>query len=330
MEEAMHKIFNRFALVLLGLGMFFTPVSAEAKTTFITIGTGGITGVYYPTGGAIAKIVNDRADEFGIKATAEATGASIFNINAVKGGNLDFGIAQADSQYLAYNGKGEWENAPIAELRSVFSLAPEMITFVVAEDSGIKSIDGVKGKTINIGNPGSGNRQNAIDIFNALGINYEKDFKAESLKAADAPRMLQDGRIDGFFYTVGHPNGNIKEATAGMRKARIIPIPEIKALFDVAPYYSMDSIDMAQYPEATNASEGKIPTVGMKATLITSANVDEVVVYNLTKAVFENLEELRTLHPALANLTKEGMLEGLSAPLHKGAERYYKEVGLIK
>lgn len=326
----MHKIFNRFALVLLGLGMFFTPVSAEAKTTFITIGTGGITGVYYPTGGAIAKIVNDRADEFGIKATAEATGASIFNINAVKGGNLDFGIAQADSQYLAYNGKGEWKNAPIAELRSVFSLAPEMITFVVAEDSGIKSIDGVKGKTINIGNPGSGNRQNAIDIFNALGINYEKDFKAESLKAADAPRMLQDGRIDGFFYTVGHPNGNIKEATAGMRKARIIPIPEIKALFDVAPYYSMDSIDMAQYPEATNASEGKIPTVGMKATLITSANVDEEVVYNLTKAVFENLEELRTLHPALANLTKEGMLEGLSAPLHKGAERYYKEVGLIK
>lgn len=330
MEEAMHKIFNRFALALLGLGMFFTPVSAEAKTTFITIGTGGITGVYYPTGGAIAKIVNDRADEFGIKATAEATGASIFNINAVKGGNLDFGIAQADSQYLAYNGKGEWENTPIAELRSVFSLAPEMITFVVAEDSGIKSIDGVKGKTINIGNPGSGNRQNAIDIFNALGINYEKDFKAESLKAADAPRMLQDGRIDGFFYTVGHPNGNIKEATAGMRKARIIPIPEIKALFDVAPYYSMDSIDMAQYPEATNASEGKIPTVGMKATLITSANVDEEVVYNLTKAVFENLEELRTLHPALANLTKEGMLEGLSAPLHKGAERYYKEVGLIK
>ncbi len=330
MEEAMHKIFNRFALVLLGLGMFFTPVSAEAKTTFITIGTGGITGVYYPTGGAIAKIVNDRADEFGIKATAEATGASIFNINAVKGGNLDFGIAQADSQYLAYNGKGEWENAPIAELRSVFSLAPEMITFVVAEDSGIKSIDGVKGKTINIGNPGSGHRQNAIDIFTALGINYEKDFKAESLKAADAPRMLQDGRIDGFFYTVGHPNGNIKEATAGMRKARIIPIPEIKALFDVAPYYSMDSIDMAQYPEATNASEGKIPTVGMKATLITSANVDEEVVYNLTKAVFENLEELRTLHPALANLTKEGMLEGLSAPLHKGAERYYKEVGLIK
>ncbi len=326
----MHKIFNRFALALLGLGMFFTPVSAEAKTTFITIGTGGITGVYYPTGGAIAKIVNDRADEFGIKATAEATGASIFNINAVKGGNLDFGIAQADSQYLAYNGKGEWENAPIAELRSVFSLAPEMITFVVAEDSGIKSIDGVKGKTINIGNPGSGNRQNAIDIFNALGINHEKDFKAESLKAADAPRMLQDGRIDGFFYTVGHPNGNIKEATAGMRKARIIPIPEIKALFDVAPYYSMDSIDMAQYPEATNASEGKIPTVGMKATLITSANVDEEVVYNLTKAVFENLEELRTLHPALANLTKEGMLEGLSAPLHKGAERYYKEVGLIK
>lgn len=325
----MHKFFNRFALALMGLGLCFMPLQAEAKTTFITIGTGGITGVYYPTGGAIAKIVNDRA-EFGIKATAEATGASIFNINAVKGGNLDFGIAQADSQYLAYNGKGEWEGQPVSDLRSVFSLAPEMITFVVAEDSGIKAIEDVKGKVINIGNPGSGNRQNAIDIFNALGINYEKDFKAESLKAADAPRMLQDGRIDGFFYTVGHPNGNIKEATAGMRKTRIVSIPEIKSLFEVAPYYSMDTIDMAQYPEATNASEGKITTIGMKATLITSASIDEEVVYNLTKAVFENLDELRTLHPALANLTKEGMLEGLSAPLHKGAERYYKEVGLIK
>lgn len=327
----MQKFFNRFALAVLGLGMCLLPSNfAEAKTTFVTIGTGGITGVYYPTGGAIAKIINDRFDEFGIKATAEATGASIFNINAVKGGNLDFGIAQADSQYLAYNGKGEWEGKPVSNLRSVFALAPEMITFVCAEDSGIKTINDVKGKVINIGNPGSGNRQNAIDIFNALGINYEKDFKAESLKAADAPRMLQDGRIDGFFYTVGHPNGNIKEATAGMRKARIVAIPEIKELFAMAPYYSMDVIDMSQYPEATNASDGKVTTVGMKATLITSADVDEQTVYNITKAVFENLDELRTLHPALANLTKEGMLEGLSAPLHPGAERYYKEVGLIK
>ncbi len=327
----MHKLFSRVALTVLGLGMAIMPMNvASAKTTFITIGTGGITGVYYPTGGAIAKIINERFDQLQIKATAEATGASIFNINAVHSGDLDFGIAQADSQYLAYNGQGEWQGKPVKDLRAVFSLAPEMITFVVAEDSNIKKLEDVKGKVINIGNPGSGNRQNAIDIFNAMGINYEKDFKAESLKAADAPRMLQDGRIDGFFYTVGHPNGNIKEATAGMRKTRIVAIPEIKALFENFPYYSLDTIDMTAYPEATNAKDGKVTTVGMKATFITSANVPDEVVYNITKAIFENIEELRTLHPALANLTKEGMIQGLTAPLHPGAEKYYKEVGLIK
>ena len=305
----MHKLFSRVALTMLGLGMAIMPMNvAQAKTTFITIGTGGITGVYYPTGGAIAKIINERFDQLQIKATAEATGASIFNINAVHNGDLDFGIAQADSQFLAYNGQGEWNGKPVKDLRAVFSLAPEMITFVVAEDSNIKKLEDVKGKVINIGNPGSGNRQNAIDIFNAMGINYEKDFKAESLKAADAPRMLQDGRIDGFFYTVGHPNGNIKEATAGMRKTRIVAIPEIKKLFEEFPYYSLDNIDMSAYPEATNASDGKVSTVGMKATFITSANVPDEVVYNITKAIFENIDELRTLHPALSNLTKEGMI----------------------
>ena len=329
----MKKMMSRAALYLFALGLvagagtFFVNF-AEAKTTFITIGTGGITGVYYPTGGAIAKIVNDR--DMGIKATAEATGASVFNINAVSSGDLDFGIAQADRQYQAYEGLSEWEGKPVKDLRAVFSLAPEMVTFVVAEDSGIKTIADVKGKVVNIGNPGSGNRQNAIDIFDAVNIDYKKDFKAEGIKAADAPRMMQDSRIDGFFYTVGHPNGNIKEATAGLRKARIIAIPEIPALAENFPYYNVGYIDMASYPEATNSADGKIPTVSMKATLVTNVDVSDEVVYDITKAVFERIEDLRTLHPALATLTKEGMLEGLTAPLHSGAEKYYKEVGLIK
>ena len=197
------------------------------------------------------------------------------------------------------------------------------------ERTGIKSLKDAKGKVVNIGNPGSGNRQNAIDVFEAAGINIEKDLKAESIKAADAPRMLQDGRIDGFFYTVGHPNGNIKEATAGKRKTRIVSITDIEPLVKKFPYYSLTNIDMAQYPEATNANE-KVTTVGMLATFVTSAKVPDDVVYAITKEVFENLDEFKKLHPALEGLTRETMLEGLTAPIHPGALKYYKEAGLMK
>ena len=197
------------------------------------------------------------------------------------------------------------------------------------EKTGIKSLKDAKGKVVNIGNPGSGNRQNAIDVFEAAGINIEKDLKAESIKAADAPRMLQDGRIDGFFYTVGHPNGNIKEATAGKRKTRIVSITDIEPLVKKFPYYSLTNIDMAQYPEATNANE-KVTTVGMLATFVTSAKVPDDVVYAITKEVFENLDEFKKLHPALEGLTRETMLEGLTAPIHPGALKYYKEAGLMK
>lgn len=325
----MHK---HLIAAVLSLAVALTGASvleAHAKTTFVTIGTGGITGVYYPTGGAIAKIINAQKDKYGIRATVESTGASVFNINAIMSGDLEFGIAQADRQYQAYNGLSEWEGKPQKDLRAVFALAPEAVTFVAAEDSGIKTLQDVKGKIVNIGNPGSGNRQNAIDVLEAAGLNIEKDFKAESIKAADAPRMVQDGRIDGFFYTVGHPNGNIKEATAGKRKCRIVSIPDITPLTQKFPYYSLTAIDMTQYPEATNADE-KVTTVGMLATFVTSAKVPDEVVYAVTKEVFENLDEFKKLHPALNGLTREGMLEGLTAPIHPGALKYYKEAGLMK
>ena len=234
--------------VVMAAAMAFAGAEAmAARQTFVTIGTGGITGVYYPTGGAIAKIISAKKDVYNIRASVESTGGSKFNINAIASGDLDFGIAQADTQFLAYNGKGPWEKAPVKKLRAVFALAPEAVTFVVAEDSGIKSVMDVKGKTINLGDPGSGNRVNALDIFKTVGIVPGKDFRDEKLKPADAPRVLQDGRIDGFFYTVGHPNGNIKESTAGKRKTRIVPITkEIEPLLKSAPYYSMVNIDMAQ------------------------------------------------------------------------------------
>ena len=183
---------------------------APAKTAFVTIGTGGITGVYYPTGGAIAKIVNLKRQDYGIRATVESTGGSVFNVNAVMAADLEFGIVQSDRQYQAWHGEAEWKDKGKQEdLRAVFTIHPEAITLVAADDAGINSIQDLKGKRVNIGNPGSGQRQNSIDALTAAGIDYEKDIKAESVVADEAPGLLQDGRIDAYFYTVGHPSGNI-------------------------------------------------------------------------------------------------------------------------
>ncbi|MGD8344985.1 MAG: TAXI family TRAP transporter solute-binding subunit [Desulfobacterales bacterium] len=302
---------------------------APAKTTFVTIGTGGITGVYYPTGGAIAKIMNKKKDQYGIRATVESTGGSVFNVNAVMAGDLEFGVVQSDRQYQAINGMAEWEDKGKQEdLRAVFTIHPESITLVAAVDAGIETIDDLKGKRVNIGNPGSGQRQNSIDALTAAGINWETDITAESVKAAEAPGLLQDGRIDAFFYTVGHPAGNIKEATAGARKVRIVPItgPGIDALVAENPYYAKATIPISLYPGAENDAD--VETFGVKATFVTSAKVPEDVVYAITKEVFDNFDEFKKLHPAYIVLTKSNMLEGQSAPIHPGAEKYYKEAGL--
>jgi len=301
---------------------------AHAKPIFVTIGTGGITGVYYPTGNAIAKMVNAKKDEYGIRVTVKSTAASVFNINALMRGELDFGIAQSDRQYQAYNGLSQWEGKPQKDLRAVFALAPEYVTFVVSEESGIKSLKDAKDKVINIGDLGSGHRQNAIDVFNAIGLDYKEDFTAVSLKPAAAPSLLQNNSIDGFFYTLGHPNANIKEATTGKRRARIVPIEGVDSLMEEFPYYSVGYIDMEYYAHAVNT--GKVPTIAMLATLVTSSKVSDDVVYAVTKEIFENLEEFKALHPALESLTKESMLNGLTAPIHPGAMKYYKEVGLMK
>jgi uncharacterized protein len=315
---------------LLAIGMLLcvqTP-QASAKTTFVTIGTGGMTGVYYPTGGAIARMINKKKKKYGIRCTYEATGGSVFNINAVISGDLEFGVAQSDRQYQAYFGTpgSEWAGAPQKELRAVFSIHPESVTLVAAVDSGITQIRELIGKRVNIGNPGSGHRQNAIDALSAVGMSYEKDVMAESVKAAEAPKLLQDGRIDAFFYTVGHPSGAIKEATAGRRKVAFIPITGLEALFEATPYYTQSQVPVHHYSGAQNKQN--VDTFGVKATLVTSSKIPTEVVYAVTKEVFDNLAEFKKLHPAYEGLTKENMLEGLSAPLHDGAMKYYKEVGL--
>jgi hypothetical protein len=319
--------------ILLGISVAVaglpSPAPVVSKTIYVTIGTGGITGVYYPTGGAICKIVNKKRKLYGIRCTVESTGGSVFNVNAVMAGDLEFGIVQSDRQYQAINGLAEWKDkGPQKDLRAVFSIHPESVTLVAAVDAGIKTIQDLRGKRVNIGNPGSGQRQNSIDALTVNGIDWKKDIHAEGVKAAEAPKLLQDGRIDAFFYTVGHPSGAIKEATAGKRKVRFVPIANVDKLLAKFPYYARAYIPVKFYPGAVNKED--VETFGVKATFVTSIKVPEEVVYAMVKEVFENFESFKKLHPAYEVLTKKGMLEGLSAPLHPGAIRYYKEVGLIK
>ncbi len=326
----MKKFFIVGLVVLVGVVLLTGATSApvQAKTKFVTIGTGGITGVYYPTGGAIAKIVNKKRKQYGIRATVESTGGSVFNVNAIMSGDLDFGVVQSDRQYQAWKGLAEWKDkGPQKDLRAMFTIHPESITLVAADDSGIKGIQDLKGKRVNIGNPGSGQRQNSIDALDNAGLDFNSALKAEGVKAAEAPGLLQDGRIDAFFYTVGHPSGAIKEATAGKRKVHFVPITDVSGLLSKFPYYAKAFIPIKLYPGSTN--KGDVATFGVKATFVTSAKVPDDVVYAITKEVFDNFEAFKKLHPAYQVLTKKNMLEGMSAPIHPGAMKYYKEAGLM-
>lgn len=327
----MKKILFAVLLVTLIAGLAAAGGQGEADDSgpvFATIGTGGVTGVYYPAGGAISRMVNANREEYGIRASVESTGGSVFNINAVLTGDLEFGIAQSDRQYQALNGMAEWDGNAQSELRSVFSLHPESITLIASVDSDIEGVADLAGKRVNIGNPGSGQLQNSLDVLSAFGLT-EDDIDAEQVGAVEAPSLLQDGRIDAFFYTVGHPNGNITEATSGRREVRIVDIvgPGVDELLAELPYYAEAMIPADFYPQAANDTDAT--TMGVKATLVSSTAVSDDVVYAITKEVFENLDEFTSLHPAFGVLTQENMLQGLSAPIHAGALRYYEEAGLV-
>ncbi|MEF9438051.1 MAG: TAXI family TRAP transporter solute-binding subunit [Candidatus Mariimomonas ferrooxydans] len=304
-------------------------VLSASKTRFYTIGTGGVTGVYYPTGGAISRIVNVKKREYKMRLTVESTGGSVYNINAIMAGDLDFGIVQSDRQYQAMNGLAEWKDkGPQKDLMALFSIHPESITLIAGSDTGIKTIHDLKGRHINIGNPGSGQRQNAIDALTASGIDIQHDIRAEGLKAAESPGILLDGRIDAFFYTVGHPSGAIQETTAGTRKVRFIPITLPDSFYQKFPYYAPSIVPIRFYPKAGNTKD--VPTFGVMATFITHSRIPGEDVYHIVKEIFENFEAFKKLHPAYNTLTKKGMLKGLSAPLHPGARKYYREAGLLK
>ncbi len=302
---------------------------AQAEQRFITIGTAGVTGVYYPTGGSICRLVNQGRKEHGIRCSVESTGGSVYNINTIRAGELDMGVAQSDWQFHAYHGSSRFEEAgPFEGLRAVFSVHPEPFTVVARADSDIRTFEDLKDKRVNVGNPGSGQRGTMEVLMAAYGWTMEDFRLASELKPAEQSKGLCDNKYDAFVYTVGHPNGSIKEATTTC-DAVIAEVtgPVVEKLVADNPYYRMATVPGGMY----RGSDQDVATFGVGTTFVSSTRTPPEVVYQVVKAVFENFETFKKLHPAFGNLKKEEMVTaGLSAPLHEGAVRYYREAGLIE
>lgn len=313
--------------VALAVALLSPAPAAFAQQKFITIGTGGVTGVYYAVGGAICRLVNKDRAKTHLRCSVESTGGSAYNVNTIKIGELDFGMAQSDVQYQAYKGTGSFKE-PMTELRSVFSVHPEPFTLVARKEANIHSFADLKGKRVNIGNPGSGTRAAMMDLLAALNMKTSDFALAAELKADEHGAALCDNKIDAFFYGVGHPSANIQDPTTACG-AKLVPItgPAIDKLVKEHSYFAYATIPGGMY--ANNPQPTK--TYGVLATMVTSSKVPANVVYEITKAVFDNFDEFKKLHPAFAHLDPQHMIvDGLTAPLHEGAARYYREKGWIK
>jgi len=308
---------------LLTLTTLTAPAVAQQK--FVTIGTGGVTGVYYAVGGAVCRLMNKDRAKTGLRCSVESTGGSVFNVNAIKSGELDFGLAQSDIQFNAFKGAGSFKDKADPDLRAVYSVHPEPFTVLARKDSGVTKFEDFKGKRFNIGNPGSGTLASMEELLKQMGWSDASFSLAAQLKADEQGTALCDNKIDGFYYGVGHPSAAIQDPTTACG-AKLISLtgPAIDALVKEHPYYAKAEIPGGMYANNPNPTE----TYGVLATVVTSSKVSDDVVYNLVKATFDNFDEFKKLHPAFANLDPKAMIKnGLSAPLHPGAIKYYKEKG---
>lgn len=320
---------NKLKLLTATLALGSMMGTAAIAEDFITIGTGGVTGVYYPTGGAICRLVNKGRKDHGIRCSVESTGGSVYNINTIREGELEFGVAQSDWQYHAYNGTSKFADAgKFEELRAVFSVHPEPFTVVARADAGISTFDDLKGKRVNIGNPGSGQRGTMEVLLDAKGWTTGDFALATELKAAEQSAALCDNQIDAMVYTVGHPSGSIQEATTACDSVLVtVDGSAVEGLIGDNPFYRSANIPGGMY----RGNDSDTMTFGVGATFVTSTAVSDEAVYTVVKSVMENIEDFRKLHPAFANLEPKDMATaGLSAPLHPGAAKYYKEAGLIE
>ena len=319
------------AAALVGASLVAGGAAAQEKT-FISIGTGGPTGVYFVVGNSVCRMVHKEAAEgrkkgrkHGIRCAAPSTGGSTYNIGQICAGELEFGVAQSDWQFHAVNGSSEKvTNCP--GLRAVFSAHPEPFHLIAADGAGIGSFADTKGKRVNIGNPGSGQRGTTEVLLEGHGISTDDLAVAAELTSTEQSQALCDGKIDAYGYTVGVPNAGIAVATDGCGAYIVNLNGDVeKKLVEANPYYAFATI-----PAGTYKTTGEdVTTFAVMATLVTHENVPEQTVYEVTRAVMENLDDFRSLHPAFANLDPaKMMMDGLSAPLHPGAEKYYMEKGM--
>jgi uncharacterized protein len=314
--------------LLLGTTALLGAGAAQAQQKFVTIGTGGVTGVYYAVGGAICRLVNKDRKTHGIRCSVESTGGSAYNVNTIKAGELDFGMAQSDVQYNSLKGLGAFKDNAFPELRAVFSVHPEPFTVLARKEANVSKFEELKGKRVNVGNPGSGTRASMEELLAALGWKLSDFSLASELKADEHGPALCDNKIDAFFYGVGHPSANIQDPTTTCG-AKLVSItgPAVDKLVAEKPYYAKVTIPGGLYSGNPSPTE----TYGVLATMVTSAKTPDDTVYQIVKAVFENFNEFKGLHPAFANLDPAKMVrDGNSAPLHPGAEKYYKEKGWLK
>lgn len=293
---------------------------------FITIGTGGVTGVYYPTGGAICRLVNKGRKQHGLRCSVESTGGSVYNTRTIRQGELDFGVVQSDVQAAAISGTGAFkDDGAYPDLRAVFSVHPEPMQVMVRADSGIRTVADMKGKKVNIANPGSGTRVLAEILLKYHDVSPSDFALAAELKSSEQAAALCDGKLDATIWAAGLPNGSSQEATSSC-DVRIIPLegPAVDRLLSDNSAYARATIPGGMYPG--NSSD--IPSWGPKATFVTSAGTPDNVVYALVSSVFENFGDFKKLHPAFGRLKESEMIvDGLTAPLHPAAIRYYKERG---
>lgn len=321
----MNKMTLTGGVAAAGLIAVLTGSPALAQQKFVTVGTGGVTGVYYAVGGAVCRLMNKDRATTGIRCSVESTGGSVFNVNAIKSGELEFGLTQSDVQYNAAKGEAQFKDKADADLRAVFSVHPEPFTVLARKEAGVTKFEDFKGKRFNVGNPGSGTRASMEQLLGKLNWKLSDFSLAAELKADEQGTALCDNKIDGFYYGVGHPSAAIQDPTTACG-AKLISVtgPAVDALLKEYPYYAKATIPGGMYANNPNPTE----TYGVLATVVTSAKVPEATVYAMTKAVFDNFEEFKKLHPAFANLDPKKMLkDGLSAPLHPGAAKYYKEKG---
>ena len=301
---------------------------ATAEQQFITIGTGGITGVYYTTGGAICRLVNRGRKDHGLRCSVESTGGSVYNINLIRAGELDMGLSGSDWQYHSYHGSGKKsfiQSGPFKELRAVFSVHAEPVTIIARADAGIRTVDDLVDKRVNIGSPGSGSEATWNIMWNALGHSNDDLKLVARMKSAETPGALCDNKIDAFFWMLGHPNGLSKEVTTTCDAVLIeVSGPVIDRLVAENSFYFKTVIPGGMY----RGNPNDIAVFAVGTTFVSSTATPENTVYEVVKAVFENFENFKRVHPAFANLQESEMISnGLAAPLHDGAMKYYKERG---